>query len=495
MRNVLIILILSLFWSCTSCTENKPLTDADQDSISKPDHTSDEFQDKAPDITPDPDMAVDKDNSVDELPDEDEKIPCLDLKLNENTVKTDFPFTDRSGKSTFCRPGCDTPTETDPQCVRNIWEWENWKQYQEYLNKNSEIPECYPWPCKLSDTKAATDTGLKTVCDRDLTVAGYASMGTVWTHGLSEGIVGMLMSSNAVEYNPIEDVFYKIGKADGMLSFNKNRYVVTLFDSNPNDNPDYKAFVISIERKNGQHYYELIYDNQKHNAFMSNPSFAGEKWVLIQIRPGKESSSTDVKYAKVGEWKWNSLNLGRVQEGNIVDDRLSFIIHDGTADRQIYYCNLSNYPSGINDCTKVTRNLNSGGYEQGHSPRIDEDNKNRLIYYINGAPEPTLVEVTLEEGKNPLYNEIKVDHRFQTEKVKGNILMYTTLDNDMNFMSCWYRFDKHKSYCPKTHDWVSQHMAFATFTEKWQLYKGSISFTLRDWECYCKETGVCPFDE
>ena len=503
MRNITILFIFMFTFAFASCNENKPQIgdlQIDNDAIG-----SDSDGDTQ-DVVHDSDKISDLDNESDESSDADVDtvVECLDLRYNENTLKTGFPFKDKNGNPTFCRPGCDTPTETDPQCVRNIWEWDNWSEYQEYLAAEKKDPdqewerECYPWPCKLPDMKASTGGSLKTPCDRFITVNGFeADSGTVWTHGMSDGVVGMGLyhsSGRVVEYNPEKDKYMTLGKKSAPLFFNKGRYIVSVFDSFPNKNPLYRGYVVSIFKNEDKYYYELIYDNEKHNAFFSRPPFVGKDWVLIQVCEGS-NGPCDVKYAKSDKWEWHSLNIGKVQEGNIVDDRLSFIINDGVNDRQIFYCNLSKYPSSFNDCTRVTRKLESEGYEEGHSPRIDEDDKTRLIYYINGVPEPTLVEVKFEDGKEPAHNEIKVDRRFQTEKVKGKTLMYTTPDNDMNFMSCWYRFDKNKSYCLTTHDWVTQHMAFATFTEKWQIYKGNVSFTLRDWECYCNETGICPLEE
>jgi len=494
MRNILIILILI---ALSACNSDKPKNDAD-------------ISDKDSGITdvdttvPDPDISDNLSDEVltesDEQPDADTTVPCLDLRYNENTIKTNFPFKDKNGKPTFCRPGCDTPTETDPQCVRNIWEWDNWEEYQVYLEAEKNKPgqylerECYPWPCKLPDMDTSIETGLKTVCDRNITVGGYsASMGDVWTHGLSDGTVVMDLNHSArtLEYNPEEDKYVAIGQSNGLMGFNKGRFVIGVFDSN---GEKYNSYVVSVLKKDNKYYYEFIYDNEQHNAYFSRPPFVGKDWALIQVCEGPDGLC-DVKYAKAGIWEWHSLNIGKVQEGNIVDDRLSFIINDGINDRQIFYCDMSKYPESYNDCTRVTRKLDEGGYELGHSPRIDEDDKTRLIYYIHSDPF-NLVEVKFPEGKEPEYREIKVNYSFQTEKVKGNLAMFTTASEEFNgFMSCWYRFDKNKSYCPVTHDWMLQDMAYATFTEKWQIYKGSVSFTLRDWECYCKETGVCPFEE
>jgi len=490
MRLALILLIVFI----VSCNTNG--SKHDEDTVTDKDLIPDtDIQDITPDEKADPDMIdIDNENS-----DEDIKVPCLDLKVQANVIKTGFPFKDKNEKPTFCRPGCDTPTETDPQCVRNIWEWDNWEKYQKYLAAEKEDPnqewerECYPWPCELPDMKGSTGGSLVSKCDRRLSVKGYTStMGAVWTHGMSDGVAGMYMTgSSAIEYDPKKDVFVKTGKANGMLSFNKNRSVVSVFESSAPDNPNYKSFVVSILKKDGKYNYELIYDNEGHNAFMSNPSIVGDKWVLIQIRAGKESNVTDVKYAKVGVWEWHNLGLGKVYEGNIVGDKLTFLTPDETADRQIYYCDLSKYPESYKECTKATRKDGTGKYEKGHSPRIDEDNENRLIYYLyEDEGPPTLIEVNYANKDNPEYKEIEVDRYMQPHKVKGN-LMLSTANNGAGLMSCWYRFDKQKTYCPVSNEM----MEFGTFDGKWHLWRNSIDVRIRDWECYCKEEGVCPFEE
>lgn len=496
MKYILIIFSLIVFWSCTSCNSNDSKNDPD--SISDKDSVDTDVQDAAPDEKTDPDVTSDNETpDVDE--DVDTTVPCLDLKIQANVIKTGFPFKDKNGKPTFCRPGCnDIPTETDPQCVRNIWEWDNWEKYQKYLEAEKKDPEqkeereCYPWPCKLPDMKGSTGGSLKSECDRRLSIDGYTStMGAVWTHGMSDGVAGMYMSgSSAIEYNPEEDSFIKIGKANGKLSFNKKRYVTSVFESFAPDNPDYKSFVVSVLRKDGKYYYELIYDNKDHNAFMGNPSFAGDEWVLIQICEGS-SGPCDVKYAKAGVWEWHSLGLGTVYEGNIVGDRLTFMTPDETADRQIYYCDLSKYPKSYKECAKATRKNGSGQYEKGHSPRIDEDNKNRLIYYFwSDDEELKLIEVSYADQNNPAYNEIVIDRYMQPSKVKGNLMMFTG-NKGYGLMSCYYRFDKKKLYCPES----DEMMEFGIFDGKWHLWRDSIDVRIRDWDCYCEETGICPFEE
>ncbi len=498
--NKILILILMIF--AISCNSNKQKTDEDAvpDADKKTDiEIVDESNDEKSDV---PDESSDE--TPDEIPDvQDEEIvvECLDLKVQKNVINTPFPFKDKDGRSTFCRPGCDTPTEKDPQCVRNIWEWDNWEKYQKYLAAQKADPEqtstreCYPWPCVLPDMKGRNLDTLTSNCDKIVTGHGYsASMGYVWTHGMSDGVAGMLMSRSAIEYDPEKDEYVKVGQAAALLDYNKRRYVFPVYDRAHTDE-NFRSFLVSAVKKGEDYYYELIYDNKVHNAFLSRPSFVGKDWALIQVREGKASNVTEVKYAKAGDWEWHSLNIGKVQEGNIVDDRLSFIIHDGTNDRQIFYCDMSKHPKSFNECTRVTRKLESGGYELGHSPRIDEEDKNRLIYYVHDPEPQRFVEVKFREGKEPEYIEHSAEHIVQPEKVKGDIMLYASAHG--RFINCWYRFDKKKSYCP-TKPWNiygAVEMLYGTFSGKWQLWKNSSGFIIRNWECYCDETGLCPFEE
>ncbi|HPY14378.1 MAG TPA: hypothetical protein PLI61_05690, partial [bacterium] len=242
------ILVFTLF--LISCNSSDPKKDADT-------AVADKDSAIVTDIEGVDDLSDEALAESDESPDVDTAVECLDLRYNENTLKTGFPFKDKDGKPTFCRPGCDTPTETDPQCVRNIWEWDNWEKYQKYLAAEKEDTnqewerECYPWPCELPDMKGSTGGSLVSKCDRRLSVNGYRStMGAVWTHGMSNGVAGMLMNRDAVEYDPEKDVFTKIGQAAGRVSYNKSRYVFPVYDR-PYDKEGYRSFVVSVEKKNG----------------------------------------------------------------------------------------------------------------------------------------------------------------------------------------------------------------------------------------------------
>ena len=509
MRNTLIILLLIAFSACNS---DKPKNDAD-------------INDKDSGITdvdttlPDPDtVGIDAEQpDIDFDTDADTTVPCLDLRYNENTIKTNFPFKDKNGKPTFCRPGCDTPTETDPQCVRNIWEWDNWEKYQKYLEAQKNNPaqttirECYPWPCKLPDMKAdSTLESFNSKCDRWLTVNGYESnMGTIWTHGMSDGVAGMdfAHSGRIIEYDPEKDEYFSLGQSLPLM-FNENRYIGIIYDQLPQpSNFTNRQFVISVLRKDGKYFYELIYDNVDHNAWFTNPSFPGNKWAFIQVSEGRYGSKTEFKYASSNDWQWH--NIDGIQnyagEGNIVSDHLTFI----TNNREIYYCDLRKYPKHINDCLKINRlNTDKITYEQGNSPKIDTENEYRLVYNVDSTQ--IFVEVDLADINNPEYTEHEIPKKkelfagFSVDTVRGNKAVYGEMfdmgSGTLDFLGCFYRFDKKKSYCPQENIFSTSPdnlMGYNTFWGKWHLWKGigRTAAFMRDWDCYCKETGVCPFEE
>jgi hypothetical protein len=192
-------------------------------------------------------------------------------------------------------------------------------------------------------------------------------------------------------------------------------------------------------------------------------------------------------------------------EGNIVGNHLSFI----TNDREIYYCDLRKYPKHINDCLKINRITDSGTgeYEQGHSPKIDTENEKRLVYNVD--LKHIFVEVDLSDIENPVYTEYEIPRNkekaygLQVETVRGNKVVYAESfiaeDGSTDHFGCFYRFDKKKVYCPKEDTSSTDPrnlMGYNTFWGKWHLWKriGRPSAVMRDWECYCEESGVCPLE-
>ncbi|MBR4531434.1 hypothetical protein IKO70_03390 [bacterium] len=506
--------ILGLFFliSCSSSknpendTDILPDTDTDsQDVIVDDDADSEEDLD----FVDDSDETPDQDGDADTIPDidSDEDVACLDLRYNENTIKTPFPFKDANGKPTFCRPGCDTPTENDPQCVRNIWDWENWEEQQAYMKEQEKDPNqtkersCYPWPCKLPDMHAKTKAELNTFissCDRLLTVNDFsASMLTNWSHGMYDGVAGMrfLHSNMIVEYNPEKDEYTTIGQSK-LLSFNEGRYITEVYDSYPGLYPDtFKSFTVSVLRTEKGYFYELIRDNYGFKETFYAPPFAGKNWALLRLKGNK------TVYASSKNWEWHELSgiENIAGEGNIVGDHLTFI----TNNRELYYCDLRKYPKHIDECFKLNRKDESGNEELGHSPKIDIENECRVVYNVYETP--LFVEVDLKDLKNPKYTEYKVEKSrpkaawFGPSMLIGNKTIYIESNPDDD-IGCFYRFDKQKTYCPADSVFTSHSedlMGYNVFWGKWHLWKiiTSSHAIMRDWECYCKENNVCPMEK
>ena len=518
MRKLFYLIFLILFISCSSSshssadsdtisdsdidTQDSEIVDDDSDSQDSDLQDSDfiDDSDETPNVDSDADTDADNDS------DTPETVECLDLRYNENTIKTPFPFKDANGKPTFCRQGCDTPTENDPQCVRNIWEWQNWDEQQAYLKEQEKDPNqtkersCYPWPCKLPDMHAKTKAELSTLvssCDRLLTVNDFsASMLTNWSHGMYDGVAGMRFNNLIVEYNPEKDEYTTIGQSR-LLSFNENRYITEVYDSYPGENPNtFKSFTVSVLRTEKGYFYELIRNNHEFKDTFFGPPFAGKNWVLLRLTGNK------TVYASSKDWEWHELSgiENLAGEGNIVGDHLTFI----TNNRELYYCDLRKHPKHIDECFKLNRKDGSGNEELGHSPRIDIENECRVVYNVYGKPK--FVEIDLHDLENPKYSEYAIEKKhgngwdWEIEMLKGNMISYSEAFGDLDFIGCFYRFDKQKTYCPADSVFISHSedlMGYNVFWGKWHLWKiiTSIDSIMRDWECYCKETGVCPLEE
>ena len=519
--NLSVVLLVFLVFSCSSSKSQNdsdilPDADADSDNAEIADDDSDsqssEINDdfnETLDEDSDEDVGRDADHNIIPDTDSDEDLACLDLRYNENTIKTPFPFKDANGKPTFCRPGCDTPTENDPQCVRNIWDWENWEEQQDYLKEQEKDPNqtkersCYPWPCKLPDMHAKTKAELNTFissCDRLLTVNDFSvSMGTVWTHGMYDGVAGMQLqhSSMIVEYDPEKDEYTIVGQTRH-LSFNEGRYITEVYDSYAGIHPNtYKSFTVSILKTEEGYSYELIRVN---NDEFSDPPFAGKNWALLRLNGGGKTV-----YASSKDWVWHDLAgiNNYAGEGNIVGDHLTFI----TNNRELYYCDLRKYPKHIDDCFKLNRKNESGEEELGHSPRIDVENEYRVVYNIHGQPK--FVEIDLHDLNDVKYTEYTIEKKsenswgWEINMLKGNRISYSDFFNLSDGMAddigCFYRFDKKKTYCPADSTFVThgdELMGYNVFWGKWHLWKRTTRPTavMRDLECYCKETDVCPLE-
>ena len=146
MRRIFYLILLILFVSCSSSkSQNDSDTVPDTDSDTQDSETIDD----------------DSDAQEFEIVDDSEEMPDIDSDSDSEKSDTDecypplsqaaFPYYDKDGKITFCRPDCDAPTADDPICIGNLWDEQNEKLCHEY-------PEyaCCGMPCVLESLKPMT---------------------------------------------------------------------------------------------------------------------------------------------------------------------------------------------------------------------------------------------------------------------------------------------------------------------------------------------------
>ena len=490
-------LFLSLMLSMVACKQETPKNDADTVTA------DDDMSHMEGDTLTSDDAAVSNDETIDDVLSDNDTVNCPDLKVYENVKASGFPLKDKDGKITFCRPECDTPTENDPQCVRNLWEWRNWQRYQKYKNGTTSYKECYPWPCVLPEMNAYPISYSE--CDRDLTISGYsASSGVLYDLRLEKDWIGIEMESTdsfqVIHYDIKKDLYTNVAPNGHALGYRNERFFFyVVFNDYYTEGEVGFSYILSAKKTTTGYRYEVIYDDEQHQAYFSRPPLVGDKWVVLNVKH-RTTGATEVVYSKVDEWKWHPLTYSKVYEGNVVDNRVTFI----NDNHEIYVCDLDKFPyNPAKDCTRIDR---TG--EIPSNPRMNEQNKDQLVYYAGvGAYGMTLVDIS---GTTPAYSLISITPSDPQTMVmgptqfKGDLILYTEAfmppneETREDFKACFYRIDTKKQYCPTKASFKDGRydMGFNSFDGNYQLWKApaSINARFRDIACYCEKEGVCPFE-
>jgi len=499
---ILIIFLLFLFWSCTSCNSDnsKPDTDAVQDKDSVTD-------------TDIPDNIPDDSEDIDQLTDADTDSLCYPLLID-----APFPYYDKDGKITFCRPGCDAPTEKDPQCMSNLW-----KEQNQALCTQMPQYDCCGYPCVMESLKPLTKDELYKLvpemenlvpmhkCDLYLSRWGIdGTMGVVKSWNMSDGKIGFhLYPENLdsekwpvkrkyVTYNIATKQYSFIVPARGQeQAYYKGKRIGLTADKRSLDLNNTNIFMAYMSDDGKK---ELIY-NKKVKQLSYEPAL-NDKWAFANI---SEPGSKKMAYAKVGEWKWTVLGEGLGWFPSLVGDKLSFTDDDVNG----WICDLSKNPQKLTDCLK----FNKEG-EQTEYLFFDKENETRLVYYSTFEKKIVFAE---KEGDSYKRTDLITEFSEASSKnafsllprmLRGTILLYeevTTDGNEYGGLLCYYRIDKNKKYCMKKMENDETYAdgttrfpyGYAEFEGKWLLYqkRSSTPLILRDMDCYCKEEEICPFEE
>ncbi len=512
MKRIFYLIFLVLFISCSSsgsANDSDTVSDADRDS-----------QDSETLVDEDADKDTDPVDDSDKTPDEDQDNDSAECQppLSE----APFPYYDANGKITFCRPGCDTPTADDPICIGNLWDEQNEKLCHEY-------PEyaCCGTPCVMESLKPWTKERLAEEyptlvefipmhkCDLKISQSGWGfdgSGGVVKAWNMSEGKVGFHMYPAKVNYQQypskrkyitydIETQKYSfiIPSRGQEQAYYKGKRLGLISDKRSLDLNNSNIFLAYIG-DDGK--VEIVYD-KKVKSISYEPAL-NEKWAFVNL---VEAGSKRMMYAKVGEWKWTSLGDGLGWIPSIVGNRLALYRDDLKG----YICDLDKYPKSLGECYNVNDE------DKIRYLVLDKEDSNRAVYSANQGK---IVLMEYKEGKWN-YSDLITSYSDEiTGKVnilgfiinmfRGNMLLYEeafNMGSQSQIMAnklCYYNLTSKKSYCMKKMDDDSEYNGVpiypygdAEFEEKWLLYQkvSSTPLILRDMECYCKEEGVCPFEE
>ena len=512
MRRIFYLLFLILFISCSS---SKSLNDSDIVSDSDTDTQDSETQDDDSDtqgteIVDDYDETPDDDSDSDtEKSDTDECYPPLSQAA--------FPYYDKDGKITFCRPDCDTQTADDPICIGNLWDEQNEKLCHEY-------PEyaCCGTPCVMDTLKPMTKEEVDEMykvgkiamhkCDLKIDPWSWGhddSHGVVKAWNMSEGKVGFYTYPAGISYEkwPVGDKYVTYDIATQKYSFvipsrhqeqayYKGKRLALVSDKRSYELNKENIFLAYI---GDDAKVEIVYD-KKVKSISYEPAL-NEKWAFVNL---VEAGSKRMMYAKVGEWKWTSLGDGLGWEPGIVGDTLAIVDNNVNG----WICDLSKYPKSLSDCKKVNRDG-----EEVRGIRINRENEKQFVYNSNFTK---LAYLELK-GDEFFYKDLIADFTTETDlhkyslaalQFRGNTLLFEEI-TDFNGVGggliCYYRLDKNKKYCMKKMDDDKSYSdgttkfpyGFGEFEGKWLFYqeKSSTPLILRDMECYCEEEGVCPFEQ
>ena len=449
---------VALLFSCSSShlsTDSDILPDADSDG-SDTETIDDDSDSQNSEIVDDSDVKPDVDADSDsEKSDSDECQP----PLSEAT----FPYYDKDGKITFCRPGCDTPTEKDPHCIRNLWDEQNEKLCHEYPEYS-----CCGTPCVMESlkpmTKEEVDEMYKVAntamhkCDLKINPWNWAndgSNGVVKAWNISEGKIGFQTYPSGINYEhwPAKRkyVTYDIKTQKYSLiiparhqeqAYYKGKRLALISDKRSYDLNNENIFLAYIS-DDGK--VEIIYD-KKVKSISYEPAL-NEKWAFVNL---VDNSGKRMLYAKVGEWEWTSLGNGVANHTSLVDNYLG--IYD--ENKNGYICDLSKNPQSFSECMKINREN-----ERVSIIELNKEDPSEFVFNLNGVG---ITRAKIENGKIVDYQTIISDFTPETAdnaytlspyQLRGNLLLYVEITYKDGSGSggrlCYYRLDKNKKYCMK----------------------------------------------
>ena len=535
MRLALILLIVFI----VSCNTNGSKHDTDSVPDKDFDNKTDvEISDK------DNESDIDQpDKDIDEPADADTEVPDVDMYC-PLPMDAKYPYHRRDGTIHFCRP-CDIPDEYDPQCVKSLWKDVNKEVYDKYKNgefeDNEYIAECYPWPCEWNVKPTPNELEPTAVhkCDIFLNPQTWANDfgGQNRASNMDDGKIEMQLYNYRYSDIKLETTDGYSGKRTVLYDIASGKYTVIgksifpfyinghiVIDPYISVNGKNLSVLVDVVPYKKSYKYKVIYTDEDTSVISESSPYITDKWTIMSVNnldnedDPMGAGSRSLVYAKTGDpaslnspadsWKWTTLAFGnpdgKAGEISISGNRAMFY-HYGT--NASWVCDLSKSPKKITDCKRVGKENEVAGF-----PMFDLDNPDRIIYRPIGTGIPYNHFVIMDISKEPwtLVKEFDIPTteknfiNLQLAQVKSNIMLYKesyqmeASGYQTDGKLCYYRIDKEKVYCSKPIEGQTSYgHNFTSFEGKylfWQpAYKAG--YILRDMDCYCKEEGICPFEE
>ncbi len=514
MRNILIIFMMFLFWSCTSCNGNNPKNDSDNpaDNDTKNDIDS---------VKVDKDADGLSDEVLTESDEADEVNSDADIEIPDMNGNPYWEESSDSDKNVAYYYYGDKPVKSfDPEDVKALW------SKMCYMTKCSECEsapydlcaENYPFEAQIingpnSGSRIESSAG-EFQCDALLTsgkwytseisnkiqiseingnVLYYMNNGTTsWQGG---GAYAYDINSRKVE---------RIGRAlmDGWQ--NKKYYFASTYD--------YRIDSLNTESQ----YYgtanrHLLYYDKETNKYGYALKFAETPQELVDVRVSEtylfmsahfkdDASDMRILYTKIGEWdKWKELLYkkdtlfgGQRRAGypSMID---SFVVYFDY-DIQVQFCDLEKGDAG---CFRVSKDDEYGRYP------IFKD-KNTVIYgseKVDGGAR-SLVQADITDKNSIkykiLYDWPELHSVYPTDMDSEKLLFMRRYSNNGEEVidTCFYRFADKKVTC------MDEPFDLAFQKNEGYIYKNKIVFrsrldlVVRDLECYCDlYPSKCPLSD
>ena len=510
----MVVLLVFVFVSCTSSKSHN-------DSDTMPDADPDDIETVDDDADPEEDSDFLDDSDETETQDEEQVVDECEPPLSTAS----FPYHDKNGNITFCRPGCDEQTEKNPQCVDNLWKIASKRLYA--ASPESECKDSYP--CDMSAFRNMTTDDIDALeawtgnkfdhrpheCDT-LVNATSKESGEWWGsgydpqlryYGINDGKVGVVLKNTKTKWDTkdfttsqktvIYDVVSENYRAVTPASANISAYYKGCFFFMGQD----------FRYQNASGVYYLIYacdDGRMELAYPVSVDYLwwspaiNEKWAVANIQE-KEDEEKSAMYARIGEWKWTKIYPDRpLYYPNIVKDKAVF----SDPFMKAYYCDLSKNPQSLDDCIVI----NEDESEEIERPVINKDNDREVLYGAGGRIKRLKIKENGEKEYSVLLDTFGTDdgisspYEHSLRKVTDDMVYYsehlvTKGDGDVN--TCFYNRKSQKVSCmKKIEGYDKYHLGAEDWEGKWMLYQLSTAWQIvRDLDCYCEKEGVCPFAE